>query len=256
MDPQDQRPKRPTLFVGDTEPTGHRNRILADIAGTTAKPARPAKTRRFGLIAVGLVLFATAALLWLSRDEPERSPVVAATTDAPVASGARSSADTEDHDTDTGGAAIDGAANQATAMIVSDAPAHPAAPAAPATVAATPAQRQAAIELDKVFAPPSPAPVVATATERRPTSGKATRRDDDVDLLTALMRHLDSRPKAPPVSGAAAAPAVQLTDAERIERRLKVCPAANTVAGVNCRQRICAGHLGESPSCPAPKKAD
>ncbi|KRE92417.1 hypothetical protein ASG87_00400 [Frateuria sp. Soil773] len=249
MDPQDQRPKRPSLFVGDTEPAAQRNRILADIAGTTAKPGRPAKARRFGWIAFGVAgVCVVALLLWLSSDESPRSPVAATAADAP----AKAAAGSEGRAGGTG-ATIDATTGQATAMIVSDAPARASQAAVPAPAAATSAQRQAAIELDKVFAPPA-RPAATTAAERRP-AGKSTRRDDDVDLLTALMRHLDSRPKAPPGSGRAAA-AVQVSEAERIERRLKVCPAANTVAGVTCRQRICAGHLGETPSCPAPRQAN
>lgn len=37
----------------------------------------------------------------------------------------------------------------------------------------------------------------------------------------------------------------------RAQRELQACPAANTVQGINCRDRICARWAGRDPACPA-----
>lgn len=37
----------------------------------------------------------------------------------------------------------------------------------------------------------------------------------------------------------------------RAQRALQSCPAANTVQGINCRDRVCARWAGRDPACPA-----
>jgi len=52
---------------------------------------------------------------------------------------------------------------------------------------------------------------------------------------------LASLGQAPPGPADAATPA---------QRELQACPAANTVQGINCRDRICARWAGRDPACP------
>lgn len=37
----------------------------------------------------------------------------------------------------------------------------------------------------------------------------------------------------------------------RAQRELQACPAANTLQGINCRDRVCARYAGRDPACPA-----
>lgn len=101
-----------------------------------------------------------------------------------------------------------------------------------------------------------PAPVV----HRRP----APRVDSDVDLLAALMSHSGRGGAAPPLprgepaedpAGIVATAAAADRGEDRagiVARALATCPAANTEAGIACRQAACTGHWGEHPSCPRP----
>ncbi len=38
---------------------------------------------------------------------------------------------------------------------------------------------------------------------------------------------------------------------QEIQDRLRACPAANTLAGIECRKRVCAPHQGKDGACPA-----
>ncbi len=37
---------------------------------------------------------------------------------------------------------------------------------------------------------------------------------------------------------------------ELVQSQLRECPKANTMAGISCRQRVCARYAGEDPACP------
>lgn len=45
-------------------------------------------------------------------------------------------------------------------------------------------------------------------------------------------------------------PRAEEPDLTRAQRELQACPAANTVQGINCRDRICARWAGLDPACP------
>lgn len=45
-------------------------------------------------------------------------------------------------------------------------------------------------------------------------------------------------------------PRAEDTGLTRAQRELQACPAANTVQGINCRDRICARWAGRDPACP------
>ncbi len=38
---------------------------------------------------------------------------------------------------------------------------------------------------------------------------------------------------------------------QEIQDRLRACPAANTLAGIECRKKVCAPHQGKDAACPA-----
>ncbi len=66
-------------------------------------------------------------------------------------------------------------------------------------------------------------------------------RSSDVDVLIALMRYIESPDNdLPPPTRKA------------LQDRIKACPAANTEAGIHCRQRICADLPGSPSLCPSP----
>ena len=37
---------------------------------------------------------------------------------------------------------------------------------------------------------------------------------------------------------------------QSVQQKLRACPRANTVAGIECRSRVCAQHAGEDVACP------
>lgn len=104
--------------------------------------------------------------------------------------------------------------------------------------------------LSDVFTPASERPHVPAA--RRAVKRASSNDDSDVTLLTALIQHVEvggtvvrRKPrKAHHVVKPAPVP-------ETIEARMQKCPAANTEAGLRCRQKLCAGHAGEAAACPA-----
>ena len=69
--------------------------------------------------------------------------------------------------------------------------------------------------------------------------------------MDALIAQLSQAPPAEsasnPAGGAAAASSDQ--SSANLQRQLRSCPAANTTAGIRCRQRLCAKHAGD-PACP------
>ncbi|MGH8274407.1 MAG: hypothetical protein ACRES9_09200 [Gammaproteobacteria bacterium] len=43
---------------------------------------------------------------------------------------------------------------------------------------------------------------------------------------------------------------------DSVEVRMQACPAANTVAGLRCRKKVCQGHAGQAAACPASQAND
>lgn len=128
-----------------------------------------------------------------------------------------------------------------------DAPAASATASVPAPAASS---SKDAVALSEIFTPPSERKHVAVRRAvARPASSSG---DSDVALLTALIQHVEVGDPAarkrleriPHVQKPADPP-------DSIEARMQACPAANTEAGLRCRQRLCAGHSGESTACPA-----
>lgn len=111
----------------------------------------------------------------------------------------------------------------------------------------------------------------ATGTRRAKRSG-ASASSDKTDLLAILMANIREKPEnaaddAAPrtmddliaqLSATSASGPAPTATADRgttdqssanLQRQLRSCPAANTTAGIRCRQRLCARHAGD-PACP------
>ena len=88
---------------------------------------------------------------------------------------------------------------------------------------------------------------------------KRARRGSDPDALDALVRQVRERDVAAQVAGVAAVgaaggssgkSATADTPSADLQARLRQCPRANTTAGLQCRQRVCAKVAGSDPACP------
>lgn len=101
-------------------------------------------------------------------------------------------------------------------------------------------------------------------SEEEPTEQRhlkqSGRRNADVAIIAALMRYLDTSDTTPDAnSEAAIGPTfgnlVAVPTSQELNyplrAKLQRCPSANTTEGIACRQRICKGHRGEAPACPA-----
>lgn len=97
------------------------------------------------------------------------------------------------------------------------------------TAAATPAARSAA----------------RSAARAARAAGTPATGEHDGDLFAALMRIIRQDDAGAPIAGTAP------TASTRAQRELQDCPAANTVQGINCRDRVCASYAGRDPACPA-----
>lgn len=129
-------------------------------------------------------------------------------------------------------------------------------------------------------AAPSSAPRRATParTASRPTVASSNSSGNDLlSTLLGIIRQEDEQPAASPMdeliskvlaenersynetSAALASlgqPQAEQSSARaarpsRAQRALQSCPAANTVQGINCRDRVCARWAGRDPACPA-----
>lgn len=93
---------------------------------------------------------------------------------------------------------------------------------------------------------------LAAQSKKRPSAQNAGKPDDqDVDLLAALVSR--TKPYAPPATGKQDAEAARVSakgDA-RLAARLKECGKDNFFTDEICRWRVCDGHWGKDPACPA-----
>lgn len=108
-----------------------------------------------------------------------------------------------------------------------------------------------AVALSEIFTPASERKH-AVPPRRVVRRASAATGDSDVALLTALIRHVE-------VGSPASRKALEhirhvqkpADTVDGIEARMQACPAANTEAGLRCRQKLCAGHSGQAAACPA-----
>lgn len=144
------------------------------------------------------------------------------------------------------------------------APAGKAAAPAPAVAKARP--RPAPERSAKTAAkdPRGARPAVATAPESRrstapvptaqasPVRVASARRDNDVEILAALMSQIEDGAPAPASRAAAvqaAAPSAGVPD--NIAGLVATCRGNKTEASLACRARICKGYWGKAEACPA-----
>lgn len=102
--------------------------------------------------------------------------------------------------------------------------------------------------LSEMFAPHASKPVRHRHVSR---TRHHTPDDSDVDLLTALIKHVEVTGPVPHHSAKSPRKRPASASASDVEEKMRACPAANTEAGVRCRERICRGHAGQAVACPA-----
>jgi hypothetical protein len=256
LDPKEPRSRSPSLLDADAheapEPSSS-ERILSGLQGNAPRPVRSGRPRRWLWPSV-LLLVGLAAVLMLvfggAFDDPGTAAPMHATAPAdtvPADEGAAQDSPMTSPEGQGSDDAADAAQGVAVILPGEAAPAVAATAAAPALASSS---SKDAVALSEIFTPPSERKRVAA---RRPVARRAGNSgDSDVALLTALIQHVE-------VGDSAARkrleriPHVQkpADPADSIEAHMQACPAANTEAGLRCRQRLCAGHSGESTACPA-----
>lgn len=255
----------------DGEAEAHDNAlsILAalDERSGPSRPASAARTRvRFLFVAAALAAVAIVVLLWarMRPAEPPVAPLSVAATAMP----ARSS------DADIGGA--NAGVHAADAASAAEAPKAVAALeeiAAPAVAPVVPSPAASAANLPDT---PSPAPTAAPAARQAAKAASSTasktrvaaaspravakaasaagarntrsaRRDTagdaDVDLIAALVEHMNRQPGAN-ASSDGRAPATSIADL------VARCRALGGSEAAACRRRICENYWGRAEACP------
>ncbi len=283
MDRQGQKPQRPSLLAGtDANPAAPVSapRILADMEGRP-KPA-PARAKRSKLLPALIAVLALALLgVWLLpglRGDGDRASV--ATLPRPEDAGGSADADVRSgapRGTTTQPPAVTDATGTTAALIVDEPQTPPAATEAKADGASAVA---AAGKGDTDQGDPDPLreaftakPAPAAAPTRpapRHLPGVDVRgsHDPDVDLLAALLGQIGGlrseprpgeriafRPVPEDPFPFAAADEPAESAAVPVAERMRRCPAANTAAGIRCREKICAELRGRDSACPAPTPA-
>lgn len=244
-------------------------RILADMEGRTperAPVAREVVRRvpwRLAISATLLVLF-VLALLAAWRWNRGSSSYEDAVTPHAVAPTSQAPAQSQFPASSAGGAMIVDETLPADAVAGA-----PAATATAATATATPAHAQA-IER------PEQGAAIATATSKRTSAATSPRRKlsakEEEDLLGTLIGIIRQKPaerkpesmdaliakiqadrKQADSSNKAAFDSIDQNASTQssIQAKLRRCPAANTLQGIECRRKICASLPGKDPACPA-----
>lgn len=250
LEPKDSRPRTPSLLADDAPPPSRppRSGMVADEAGaaevaTPASSSAPSPPRWRKLLLFGLLLAAVVVLLVYAfggTDDP--TPATRASQGTYTADPGMAAADTSDegvavilpgpaHDEHAGNAAHAGSADLGASLL-----------AKPSSAAGAGGSVQN--ELAERLSGKQRAP-------RRRATRRAQKADSDVALLTALIAHVE---KGGPDGWEKTRQLAQHEDL--LEMRMRDCPRANTKAGLDCRKRICEGHEGQSPACPAPSGKD
>ncbi len=248
MEPKDSRPRTPSLLADDVPGANRPTPSLVEANETGAGEARAGSSlsdtasRRRKLLLIGLLAVVVVALLVYGVTGSDDA---AGTVQAPAATA----------HVDAPGMLADDALDHDAAVIFSG-PAPEASTAAKARpgnddiVASLQADRPAH---DTVSVQSELADRISgksRITHQR-ASHRADDSDSDVALLAALITHVE---KGGP--GAWEKTREMSDHVDSLERRMQECPRADTVDGLKCRQRICEGHEGESPACPAPAGKD
>lgn len=272
---------RPSLFSAGTPATDHN---ILDAMASRESPAPASRPRRRVWLLVPLLAAAGWGIATQLQQAPASQPDVqtAAVTAAPAnvpapPTASISAAATPANPFNTLEAAVVAGAQSSTLTTV-QAPAAfdmqaaldaqtPQAAAGPQTLAKAKVTAEntkpaasgqpAANKMAKTTAAPpktkvakATAPTV-TKTAARPTapaSKKTSGRDPDVELLSAIMKHLGDE------NGTTAAPA---RSAQTIAELVKSCKGKDAIEALLCQRRICEGSWGKAQACPpnlAPKQ--
>jgi len=253
LNTQEPRSKPPSLLADD-EASDASSRITLESDASSLQSETPIRRRRLIIIAIGIAAVAFAVLgvggaFRGSSPSPSQTLPVSAESlvasnaavdggvaagDAPKARNALPAGETD------GLGEVDGVAT-----IVAEEPGSPfeSLPQA-STEVSNPTV--AASNLPRPTLPKAPLIKRATPHAR---ADATTAVDADADLLAVMLEHLDRKPvptkaakkRASRGSNTLAGTALLPQD----------CPPANTEAGVTCRQRFCAAHIGEDVvNCP------
>lgn len=248
MDPTESRSRSPSLLDAG-EHGAAPERILSGMEGTASKPSIANKPHRWLWPSALLLVGCAAALLLVlggafddtgSTTSSRMATHVATESVAPVASPSVATASPE---------ARYGDAAPNAAVILPESPESINAQIVAAPAAAASASKDSLV-LSDVFTPASErqraSPVRRVVTRTRVND------DSDVTLLTALIQHVEVGGPVSKRKLKKAGHVIKPTaTADSIEARMQTCPAANTEAGLLCRQKLCAGHSGQAAACPA-----
>ncbi len=272
MDSKDRKPARPSLFETAPAPAGPQSRRRSIDAGL-AGPAKANVRRRFWpwVLVVGLAAIGIAG--WVAFSERAVSTRVevayvpgAGAGDAPAAEGSTAVLVEGGPigDRETGGASGSVVEPNAGADNASDASRQ-------GTGGTDLASR---FGLDTAATSGTKRPSVGESRPA-PATARAATPTDRADLLAVLMANIREQPQATGTDAApqtmdaliaqlskdsavASAPDTPIRagadtgdqSSANVQRQLRSCPAANTTAGIRCRQKLCAKYRGD-PACPA-----
>lgn len=253
MNPKDSRPGTPSLLA-DPAPRPAEQKVFTKapaepVAALDSRAGR-ASGRGWRLPVIGIALLAivvATAFAYSSVFGGGRQPGHAVASVAPTT------------DPTTIAATADGVPAGDAAVILPDAAQDSASAVADGPLSALPAgSTPAAAASADAGGPASSSNTTLTARLRPqpvPRHARANARtrhgDSDVALLTALITHVQKGGPHAWQQAQALGPGEDLQGLE-----MQSCPHANTKAGLACRARICKGHVGQSPSCPAPAGKD
>ncbi|MBN6149844.1 hypothetical protein JR065_05795 [Xanthomonas sp. AmX2] len=250
-------------------------------ASVRVKAPRPGRTRivLIALLAIAVLGAAFAALRWnAGRAEadaefdayttvpatepaaPAAGPAPAAVaTAAPVQGGAMIVEDTANDPT----RALDGlpvaaaepapaghaaASETGAASAAAPAPAKPAA----ASASASASQRKArATPANGKRAPADNSDLLATLMGIIKRDEKPAEKHESMDSLIAKIQAEDSKNAAETDAAFDAIDSRSASTSSNVQTQLRKCPGANTMAGLECRKKVCAALTGKDPACPA-----
>jgi hypothetical protein len=262
LEPEDSRPGTPSLLADpatrSAEPTAFRE-IQTSAATPSEAPtpgARQGSWRVPALVVVLIAVVAVAALAYsgvFGEGAADEVPASAVATVRPAVDVPAVSADAQA--APAGGAAVilpDATQGSAPDSSATPAPAGGLLAALPTGTAAGAAAVAASVgQVATASATPAASAHVPASTHRRVAAHQYRKDDSDVSLLAALITHVQKGGPHAWQKAQALGPGEDLQGLE-----MQSCPAANTKAGLTCRARICKGHVGQSPSCPAPASKD
>lgn len=126
------------------------------------------------------------------------------------------------------------------------------APARPAAATASASQRKArATQANGKRAPADNSDLLATLMGIIKRDEKPAEKHESMDSLIAKIQAEDSKNAAETDAAFDAIDSRSASTSSNVQTQLRKCPGANTMAGLECRKKICAALTGKDPACPA-----